>query len=103
MSAQQQAEEGLRRARAALPAGALRCLLQTIADRLRDERPGDPMWNSTNDALALKYSEGLYGVGTALAEAAERQYINSAPRICRTAPITRGEYALVLDRIAAQQ
>ncbi|MGW1938979.1 hypothetical protein [Streptomyces goshikiensis] len=100
MTAQQQAEEALRRAQAA-PTMAVRGLLRAVAQRLRAERPTDPMRDTMIDALALTYSERRYGIGSVLAEDAERQFLALAPRITRDRPTTRGEYALILDRIAA--
>ncbi|MGW5852108.1 hypothetical protein ACWFQ8_29880 [Streptomyces sp. NPDC055254] len=93
-----QPDEALQRARGDAPTEAARCLLRAVAQRLRDERPTDPMRNTAIDALALTYSERRFGVGTAMAEEAERQFHGHAPRI--TEPITRGEYSLILDRAA---
>lgn len=94
-----QPDEGLRRALDAHPTDAVRCLLRTIAQRLRAERPADPMRDSVRLALALTFSARRFGTDTALAHEAERQILAQAPRI--TDPITRGEYSLVLDRVAA--
>lgn len=98
MTARQQAEEGLRRAIGDAPTEAVRGLLRAVAQRLRDERPGDPMRDATRLALALTYSERRFATNSALAREAERQFLGHAPRIEK--PITRGEYALILDRAA---
>lgn len=96
-----QQDEGLRRVRGDAPTDAARGLLRAVAQRLRDERPTDPMRNTAIDALALTYSERRFGIGTALAEEAERQFHTLAPRLSPNESTTRGEYSLVLDRIAA--
>lgn len=94
-----QADEALRRAQDNTSEIA-RCMLRAIAQRLRDERPTDPMRDSIRISLALTYSERRLGRDTARARIAEREFLSLAPRVVD--PITRGEYALILDRIAAR-
>jgi hypothetical protein len=96
-----QEDEGLRRVLGDHPTDAVRCLLRQIAQRLRDERPADPMRESVRLALALTYSARRFGADTGLAHEAERQLLGQMPRIDRDESITRGEYALILDRVAA--
>jgi hypothetical protein len=90
-----QEDEGLRRAR-----GDGLTLVTDIAHRLRTERPGDPMRESTREALALTYASRRYGGGTARARDAERQFLTMSARVPES--ITRGEYALLLDRIRSE-
>jgi hypothetical protein len=92
MSAQQQAEEALRRT-----SPDARAILTTMADRLTTVRPAGPMAEGRREALACRYSVELFGYGPR-AEAAERVTLALAPRV--TAPITRGEYALQLRAAA---
>lgn len=75
-----------------------RALLLKIADRLTTERPGDPMREGNRLALALRYAEARHGYGSSAAAAAEQAVLQHAPRIERET--TRGEYALILRRIA---
>jgi hypothetical protein len=92
MTAQQQAEEALRRTS---PDG--RVILSEMADRLTKVRPDGPMVDGRREALACRFSVELFGYGPR-SEAAEREALRLAPRI--TAPITRGEYALQLRAAA---
>ncbi|MFI8104722.1 hypothetical protein [Streptomyces sp. NPDC086023] len=89
-----QQDEHLRRAVGPTDAGHQ--LLRLIAHRLRTDRSGDPMRKGTREALALRYAENRFGINTATARAAEAAFLALAPRV--TDPITRGEYALLLDQ-----
>ncbi|MGW8387529.1 hypothetical protein ACWGMW_02985 [Streptomyces albidoflavus] len=72
-------------------------LVTRLALRLRTERPTDPMREATRHALLLRFSEARCGYGTARAAQAELAALDLAPRVERD--ITRGEYALLLDRV----
>nr|WSX48874.1 hypothetical protein OG409_07890 [Streptomyces sp. NBC_00974] len=107
MTGRSQADEGLRRALGDTPTEAVRGILRAVAQRLREERPGDPMREANRLALALTYSERRFGTSSALAREAERQFLGLTPRIevhlpRGEAPISRGEYALILDRAASR-
>ncbi|WP_236243151.1 hypothetical protein [Streptomyces sp. CC228A] len=75
-----------------------RAVLLLIADRLTTERPGDPMREATRLALALRYTEARHGADTRASRTVEQDVLQHAPRVERDT--TRGEYALVLRRIA---
>ncbi|MDH2392339.1 hypothetical protein QCN29_26890 [Streptomyces sp. HNM0663] len=75
-----------------------RATLLQIADRLTAERPGDPMREATRLTLARRQAETRHGVDTRTARDVEDSVLRHTPRIERD--ITRGEYALILHRIA---
>lgn len=80
------------------PDGSAPTILVSIADRLSTVRPGGAMTEESRLARALTHTVDLLGYGTD-AEQAERRVIALMPRITRS--ITRGEYALILRKIAA--
>lgn len=75
-----------------------RAVLLEIANRLTTERPGDPMREATRLGLALRYAEARHGANTRTARTVEEAVLLCTPRVQRDT--TRGEYALVLRRIA---
>lgn len=77
---------------------SVQTILVSIADRLTTVRPGGAMTEEIRLARALTHTTNLLGYGTD-AEQAERRVMALLPRITR--PITRGEYALILRKIAA--
>lgn len=100
MSAQQQAEEHLRRARQDLPVGAQ--VLHTVADTLSTVTPDLP---ATQDTLCLAFAQAGYLVlaqyPRAVQDAALDRALAVLPNSDDLAPnITDGEYALHVRRAA---
>jgi hypothetical protein len=91
-----QADEALRQATA--PSVAAREALLAIAGRLSQVRPDGPMHEPMRMALALRVASVRHGVCTPAADQLEAEILARAPRVAR--PITRGEYALILQRAA---
>ncbi|MEU9000516.1 hypothetical protein [Streptomyces sp. NPDC048551] len=92
MTAQQQAEEGLRRVVAQATGDAL-AILDHLADRYSRVRPTSPMTAGSREARICTVSIELFGWGPR-AESAERQALAIALPV--SDPITRGEYSLRL-------
>ncbi|MEV6790886.1 hypothetical protein AB0M87_02570 [Streptomyces sp. NPDC051320] len=80
------------------PTADVRTLLVTIADKLTGHDPAGPMLELTRLALAIVFTQRHHR-DMDQAAATERQLLAAAPRIERD--ITRGEYALILRKIAA--
>ncbi|MFE6079995.1 hypothetical protein [Streptomyces virginiae] len=100
MTAQQQAEEGLRRARTDLPVAAQ--VLHVVADTLSTLAPGQPL---TEDTLRLAFAQAGYLVlaqyPRAVQDAALDRALAVLPNSDDLAPgITAGEYALHVRRAA---
>lgn len=89
-----QANEALRRARLD---DQTRAGLRLIADRYRNERPHALMTEANRLARALSIAEHLTGGPSDAADELERHLLMRMPHIDGQ-PITRGEYALMLDR-----
>ncbi|MFD3717254.1 hypothetical protein [Streptomyces sp. NPDC058674] len=97
MSAQQQAEEGLRRA-VAQTRGDAHAILEAVADRYRKVRHAGPMTRGSREARICTVSTELFGYGPR-AEAAEREALRLAPPVDPKLPLTRGEYAVKLHTV----
>jgi hypothetical protein len=95
VTAQQQAEEGLRRAQAQATGDAL-AILDALADRYRRVRPTAPMTIGGREARIGAVAVDLFGYGPR-SDAAERAALRLAPALEPRQTITRGEYALRLD------
>ncbi|GAA3374693.1 hypothetical protein [Streptomyces racemochromogenes] len=100
MTAQQQAEEGLRRARGDQPTNTCTALLLQAAAHLRADRPTQDMHEAVRVYLARRLASDRYRDDRALADEARTQFLRRAPVVL--AGQTRGEYALLLDRAAAE-
>ncbi|MFJ3173778.1 hypothetical protein ACIPJK_23765 [Streptomyces roseus] len=92
-----QADEALRWS---TPSPDARAVLAKIAERLRTVRPGSTLEDSRRLALILRYSVDQRPRDLDGAEELELEVCGYAPRI--TSEISRGEYALILDRAAGR-
>ncbi len=90
-----QADEALRQA---TPSPDARAVLAKIAERLRTVRPGGVLEDSRRLALILRYSIDQRPRDLDGAEELELEVRGYAPQILDE--VTRGEYALILDRAA---
>ncbi len=97
MTAQQQAEEGLRRA-LAQAVGDAHAILDAVADRYRRVRHAGPMTRGSREARICTVSTDLFGYGPR-AEAAEQAALRLAPPVDPKLPLTRGEYAVKLHTV----
>ncbi len=75
-------------------------LLAAIADKLTGYRPEDRMLDESRLSLACTYATSCRGF-TEPAEQLERMLLARMPRITRD--VTRGEYALILRRLAKDE
>lgn len=75
----------------------IRTGLRLIADRYRNKRPQVLMTEAGRLAIALSVAEHICGGPSDAADELERQLLMRMPHI-DSQPITRGEYALILDR-----
>lgn len=94
MTAQQQADEALRQA---TRDGHVRAGLTYAIGRLRDPRAHREMTDAARLAMAQRYATDTLG-WTDEADDLIRDLLAAMPEITRD--ITRGEYALLLDRAA---
>ncbi|MFJ3282471.1 hypothetical protein [Streptomyces halstedii] len=93
----------LAHARTALDAPT-RVLMLDIADKLSNTNPLMNMREVTRLAYAARYAADEHGTGTVQATAATGRLLRHMPRIdTRPAPITRGEYALLLRAVAGRR
>ena len=89
-------DEALRRARLD---ERTRTGLRLIADRFRNRRPHVLMTEAGRLAAALRNAEQITGGPGDAADELERELLMRMPYVDHQ-PITRGEYALILDRAA---
>ncbi|WP_455359999.1 hypothetical protein [Streptomyces sp. SYSU K21746] len=73
-------------------------VLTAIADRLTTARPHAAMDEGRRLALVFRYANERHGLCTDAADELEREVLKHAPRLDRD--VTRGEYALILRKIA---
>jgi hypothetical protein len=97
MTAQQQAEEGLRRA-LARATGDAHAILDAMADRYRRVRHAGPMTADSREARICAVSVELFGYGPRAATA-EQEALRLAPAVDPELPLTRGEYAVKLHTV----
>lgn len=90
-----QADEALRQA---VPSPDARTVLTAMAGRLRTLRPGSVLEDPRRLAMILSFSYDQLPGDLDAAEELEHEVRAFAPRI--TEDVTRGEYALILDRAA---
>lgn len=91
-----QADEALHQAG---PSRDARAVLTKMADRLRTLRPSSVLEDSRRLAMILSFTYDQRAGDLQAAEELELEVRQLAPRI--TDEVTRGEYALILDRAAA--
>ena len=70
--------------------------LRLIADRYRNTRPYGLMTEAGRLAIALRTAEQITGGPGPATDTLERELLMRMPYVDQ--PITRGEYALILDR-----
>lgn len=90
-----QADEALRQA---TPSPDARAVLAAMAERLRTIRPDSALEDPRRLAMILSFSYDQRSGDLDAAEELELEVRDLAPRIKNE--ITRGEYALILDRAA---
>jgi hypothetical protein len=93
-----QQDEALRQA--AGPSADARAVLTAIANRLTEVRPSGAMREPSRMALALRHATAAHGFRSQRADEVEHEVLRLMPRIADGAPVTRGEYALILRRKA---